>query len=84
MTPADLPAVRSRLLAQRNIGPTQLRAESEDLVTKEPLGPREGTNEKITEPCLQERYVVGMLALKNKLIHAAEMDVLADVGEGSV
>jgi len=84
MTPADSPAVQPGLLAQRTVGPRQLRAELEDLVAKELLGPRGGPDEEVTESRLQDRYLVGMLAPKNKLIRAAEMDVLADDSEGSV
>ena len=84
MTPADSPAAQPGLLAQRTVGPRQLRAELEDLVAKELLGPRGGPDEEVTESRLQDRYLVGMLAPKNKLIRAAEMDVLADDGDGSV
>lgn len=84
MTPTDSPAVQPGLLAQRTVGPRRLRAELEDLVAKELLGPRGGPDEEVTEGRLQDRYLVGMLAPKNKLIRAAEMDVLADDSEGSV
>lgn len=84
MTPTDTPAMQPRLLAQRTVGPRQLRTELEDLVANELLGPRGGPDEEVTESRLQDRYLVGMLAPKNKLIRAAEMDVLADDSEGSV
>ena len=84
MTPADSTAVQPRLHAQRTVGPRQFRAELEDLVAKELLGPRGGPDEEVTESRIQDRYLVGMLAPKNKLIRAAVMDVLAEDGEGSV
>ena len=84
MTSSDSPAVPPGLLAQRTVGPRQLRAELEDLVSKELLGPRGGTDEEVMESRLQDRYLLGMLAPKNKLIRAAEMDTLADDSEGSI
>ena len=87
MTPSDSPTptpTPSGLLAQLAPAPRQLRAELEDLVAKELLGPRGGPDEEVPESRLQDRYLVGMLAPKNKFIRAAEMDPLAEDGEGSV
>jgi hypothetical protein len=53
------------------------------LVAKELLGPRGDPDEEVTERLL-DRYLVGPLAPKNKLIRASEMDSLAEDGEGSV
>ncbi|MFM9971263.1 MAG: DISARM system helicase DrmA [Burkholderiales bacterium] len=84
MTPTDSQGAQPGLLAQRTVGPRQLRAELEDLVAKELLGPRAGPDEEVLETRLQDRYLIGMLAPKNKLIRASEMDTLADDSEGSV
>lgn len=48
------------LLAQRTVGPRQLRAELEDLVGKELLGPRGGPDEEVTESRLQDRYLADL------------------------
>ena len=72
------------LLAGAVPSPTKLRAELEDLVLKELFGPRGGADEEVVESRLQDRYLVGMLAPKNKVIRAAEMDTLADGSEGTV
>ncbi len=87
MTSSDSPTpavIQPGTLAQLVPGPRQLRAELEDLVAKELLGPRGGPDEEVTEGRLQDRYLVGMLAPKNKLIRMSEMDVLAEDGAGSV
>ena len=72
------------LLAQAIPSPTTLRAELEDLVQKELLGPRGGPEEEVKDERLHDRYLVGMLAPKNRRIRAAEMDTLAEDGAGSV
>ena len=79
MTPASpgSPAVQPGLLAQCAPGPRQLRIELEDLVAKELFGPRGGADKEVMEGRLQDRYPVRMLAPKNKLIRAAQMDLLA-------
>lgn len=77
------PGVQPGLLAQLAPRPRRVRAELEDLVEKELLGPRGGPDEEVTER-LQDRYLVGMLAPRNKRIRAAEMDPLAEDGAGSV
>jgi hypothetical protein len=79
---SNLPSVGT--LARLVPGPTQLRAELEDLVARELLGPRGGPDEEVTEGRIQDRYLVGMLAPKNKIVRASEMDSLAEDGEGSV
>jgi len=61
-----------------------LRAELDALVAKELFGPRGGPEEEATEDRVRDRYLVGMLAPKNKLLRAAEMDTLADDGDGTV
>ena len=72
------------LLAQAAPGPRQLRSELEELVARELLGPRGAPDEEVTENRLQDRYLVGMLAPKNKRIRAGEMDTLAEDGAGTV
>lgn len=72
------------LLAQTAPRPRQLRSELDDLVARELLGPRGGPDEEVTENRLQDRYLVGMLAPKNKRIRVSEMDPLAEDGAGSV
>ncbi len=87
MTPADSPApatIQPGMLAQRVPAPRQLRAELEDLVAKELLGPRGGPEEEVIDGRIQDRYLIGMLAPKNKFVRASEMDSLAEDGEGSV
>lgn len=80
----DSDVERQGLLAATIPSPVALRAELEELVLKELLGPRGGPYEEVTESRLQDRYLVGMLAPKNKVVRAAEMDTLAEDGEGSV
>lgn len=85
MTTNDPPAAASGgMLAALAPGARQLRAELEDLVLKELLGPRGGPEEEVSENRLQDRYLIGMLAPRNKRVRAAEMDTLAEDGEGSV
>lgn len=87
MTQEDIPpATRGPmgLLAKTAPGPRQLRSELEELVARELLGPRGGPDEEVAENRLQNRYLVGMLAPKNKRIRASEMDMLAEDGAGSV
>jgi len=81
MTPADSPpppVVQTGLLAQLTPGPRQLRAEFEELVAKELLGPRAGPEEEVTEGHLQDRYLIGMLAPKNRLNRALLAEVAAE------
>jgi hypothetical protein len=73
----------TNLLAATIPNPVHLRAELDDLVAKELLGPRGGPEEEVTESRVQERYLVGMLAPRNKVLKAAEMDALADDGGGT-
>lgn len=56
----------------------QLRAELEELVERELLGPRGGADEEVAETRVQDRYLVGMLSPRNRRLRANEMDVLAD------
>jgi len=60
-----------------------MRSELESLA-RENYCPHGGPDEELTEDRPRDRYLVGMLAPKNKLIRAAEMDSLAEDGEGSI
>jgi hypothetical protein len=71
------------LLAASIPSPRQLRAELEDLIARELLGPRGGPDEEIADERLQDRYLLGMLAPKYQRIRAAQMDVLSEDGAGS-
>lgn len=79
---SNSPNAQAGLLAQRLRSPRQLRTELQSLVVKELLGPRGGPVEEFDERP-RDRYLIGMLAAKNKLIPAAEMDALAEDGEAS-
>ena len=72
------------LLAASVPTPVQLRAELEDLVERELLGPRRGPDEEIVDGGVQDAYLVGMLAPRNRRLKAGEMDSLAADGAGTV
>ena len=72
------------LLAASVPTPVQLRAELEDLVERELLGPRRGPEEEIVDGGVQDAYLVGMLAPRNRRLKAGEMDSLAADGAGTV
>ena len=72
------------LLASSVPTPVQLRAELEDLVERELLGPRRGPDEEIVEGRVQDTYLVGMLVPRNQRMKAGEMDSLAADGAGTV
>nr|MCU0937529.1 hypothetical protein [Gammaproteobacteria bacterium] len=83
---ASTPATATPALSLASVvpSPRRLRAELEDLVLRDLLGPRQGPNEEVQEERLQDRYLVGLLAPRNRRIRAAEMDALAEDGEGTV
>ena len=64
--------------------PTVLRAELEDLVVKELLGPAGGADEEVDESRVSDRYLVGILAPRRTVVRAAESDSLAADGAGTV
>lgn len=64
--------------------PTVLRAELEDLVIRDLLGPAGGPDEEVDEPRVSDRYLVGTLAPKRTVVRAAESDPLASDGAGTV
>ncbi len=64
--------------------PTALRAELEDLVVRELLGPAGGAEEEVDESRVSDRYLVGILAPRRTIVRAAESDSLASDGAGTV
>jgi hypothetical protein len=65
-------------------GPMQIRAELEDLVLKELLGPAGGPIEEVDESRVSDRYLVGILSPRRTIIRAAESDELASGGAGTI
>src|SRR5262245_28692736 len=62
----------------------QIRAELEELVLNDLLGPAGGPAEEITEQSVRDRYLVGMLAPTRQHISPEEFDELAEGGVGTV
>ncbi len=71
------------LLASAAPSPTAIRAELLDLVTRDLLGPAGGPDEEIHERNVRDRYVVGMLAPKHRLVEPEEDEDLAEGGAGT-
>ena len=71
-------------LAASSPSPTALRAELEDLVVRELLGPAGGPDEEVDESRVSDRYLVGILAPRRTIVRAAESDSLASDGAGTV
>lgn len=61
-----------------------LRAELEDLVVRELLGPAGGPIEEVDENRVSDRYLVGILSPSHSAIRASESDSLAEDGSGAV
>lgn len=80
-TPSPAPLAPLAAAAPR---PRDLRAELEDLVIKDLLGPAGGPDEEVDEPRVSDRYLVGTLAPKRTVVRAAESDTLASDGAGTV
>ena len=51
-------------LLQSTLCPMGIREEPERMVLKKLLGPVDGPEEKIAEPSVRDRYLVGMLAVR--------------------
>ena len=64
--------------------PLELRAQLEDMVRKDLLGPASGLDEEIAEATVRGRYIVGMLAPKDQSVLPDEQDELAEAGTGEV
>jgi len=62
----------------------ELRAELEELLRGELLGPAEGPEEEVDEPSIVDRYLVGMLAPKEAVVGDDQDDEFAEGGEDSV
>jgi hypothetical protein len=75
-TPAAVPALATKT-------PSELRAELTDMVIRDLLGPAGGPDEELNqyEDHAYQRYLVGMLAPKDKEVEAEELDELA-TGDG--
>ncbi|MCI0665317.1 MAG: hypothetical protein L0220_30010, partial [Acidobacteria bacterium] len=71
-------------LLERIPSPMQIRAELEDLVLKDLLGPAGGLAEEVTEPSVRDRYLVGMLAPTQQDLSPEEFDELAEGGSGTL
>jgi len=61
----------------------QIRAELEEMVLNDLLGPADGPNEEITEQSVRDRYLVGMLAPTKQNLSPEEFDELAQGGSGT-
>ena len=61
-----------------------LRAQLEDMVLRDLLGPAGGEEEEVDESRVTERYLVGMLAPRKQQPSVDERDVLAEAGADSV
>ena len=64
--------------------PMKIRAELEQMVLADLLGPVGGPEEEIDEPSVRDRYLVGMLAPKRQELSPEEFDELPQGGSGSV
>src|SRR5262249_3343742 len=62
----------------------QIRAELEELVLNDLLGPAGGPAEEITEKSVRDRYLVGMLAPTRQNLSPEEFDELSEGGAGTV
>lgn len=70
------------MLAAR-VSPALLRAELEELVLRDLLGPADGPEEEVDESRVSDRYLVGMLAPLKHRVGAETDDELAEGGAGS-
>ncbi|MGH9837855.1 MAG: DISARM system helicase DrmA [Blastocatellia bacterium] len=64
--------------------PARIRAELEELVLADLLGPADGEAEEITEQSVRDRYLVGMLAPARQNLSPEEFDELPQGGAGGV
>ena len=61
----------------------KIRAELEQMVLSDLLGPAGGPSEEITEQSVRDRYLVGMLAPKRQELLPEEFDELQQGGIGT-
>jgi hypothetical protein len=59
--------------------PAQMRAELQEMVVRDLLGPAGGEDEEVDEARVRDRYLVGMLAPNKTQTHPEELDGLGDV-----
>lgn len=71
-------------LLQSIPSPMQIRAELEEMVLNDLLGPAGGPAEEVTEQSVRDRYLVGMLAPTRQNLSPEEFDELAEGGVGTV
>ena len=64
--------------------PRELRAELEQIVVRDLLGPAGGPTEELDERSVRDRYLVGMLAPRGQLLQPEQSDELATAGAGTV
>jgi hypothetical protein len=84
-SPTESPNVSPRLTLDAALpSPTQVRAELEDLVQRDLLGPAGGPDEEVADGDPQDRYLVGMLAPSFQPLPAGEIDPLADDSDASI
>jgi hypothetical protein len=79
--PAAPPADGTKLLQAPT--PSAMRAELEEMVVRDLLGPAGGENEEVTDFRVFDRYLVGILAPNKAQIPAEEMDTMGTIEEGS-
>jgi hypothetical protein len=63
--------------------PRELRAELEQIVVRDLLGPAGGPTEELDERSVRDRYLVGMLAPRGQLLRPEQSDELATAGAGT-
>ncbi len=71
------------LLAQNILSPATMRAELLEIVSRDLLGPAGGPDEEIHERNVRDRYVVGMLAPKHRVLEPEDDEELAEGGPGT-
>lgn len=72
----------TELLESKTPSPMQLRAELEEMVRRDLLGPAGGPHEELDERNVRGRYIVGLLAPRGQSILPDEQDDLAVGGSG--
>jgi hypothetical protein len=83
-TPVADPVPGGPLLATPARKPRDVRAELEDLVIKDLLGPAGGADEEVDETRVSDRYLVGILSPRRTVVRAAESDTLASDEGGTM
>ncbi|MDR3233644.1 MAG: DISARM system helicase DrmA [Planctomycetaceae bacterium] len=67
-----------------NPSPSRIRAELEEMVINDLLGPASGDEEEITERCVRDRYLAGILAPNGEGSHRSPQTVAEDDDEDDV